>query len=347
LRPTLRDVGARAGVDPSIVSRVLGGEDWRVSAATRGRIDEAVRTLNYVPHKVGRALRTGETETIAMLVPHIGDPAYFQMMAGAKAAATEANYVVLFVDTNDDEALEVEEVDRLFGRVDGVVSATARRGSASLARLKASVMPVVLLNRRADSGFPSVVGQDAYGATVAVSHLAQLGHSRIAHLSGPPTLDSSERQRAGYLQAMADAQVAVDPAWLVESELDEEAAAASLRGILRLPKSRRPTALFASAFPSALGALRTLRSKGIEVPAEISVVGFGDHPLADHLWAPLTTIRMPHVAMGRLAVDRLISLIRRNAIPMETVVTDLPVLVIRGSTDRPLGRRPLVRQGQN
>jgi LacI family transcriptional regulator len=334
-RATLRDVGARARVDPSIVSRVLAGEDWRVSSSTRGRIDDAVKSLNYVPHRMARALRTGETLTLAMLVPHIGDPAYFNMMAGAKAAAAAANYVVLFADTNDDEVLEAEEVDRLSGRVDGVVSATARRGSTSLSRLRASGMPVVLLNRRADGSIASVTGQDKYGAMLAVSHLAQLGHTRIAHVSGPLSLDPSERRRAGYLEAMAEAGLVVDPLWLVESELAEETAAATVGAVLRLGRRRRPTALFASTMPSALGALRELRSRGMDVPGEMSVVGFDDHPLADHLWAPLSTVRMPHVAMGRLAVDRLISLIRGEPIPTETVVTDLPVLALRHSTGPP------------
>jgi DNA-binding LacI/PurR family transcriptional regulator len=334
-RATLRDVGERARVDPSIVSRVLAGEDWRASTSTRNRIDDAVKALNYVPHRMARALRTGETSTLAMLVPHIGDPAYFNMMAGAKAAAAAANYVVLFADTNDDEDLEAEEVDRLSGRVDGVVSATAQRGSKSLSRLRASGMPVVLLNRRADGAFASVIGQDKYGASLAVSHLAHLGHSRIAHLSGPLTLDPSERRRVGYLEAMKGAGLAVDSRWLVQSALNEEAAAGAAASLLRIPKRRRPTALFASTLPSALGALRELRLRGVDVPGELSVVGFDDHPLADHLWAPLSTVSMPHIAMGRIAVDRLISLIQGKAIPTETVVTDLPVLAVRGSTAPP------------
>jgi LacI family transcriptional regulator len=335
-RPTLRDVGAQARVDPSIVSRVLAGEDWRVSESTKARIDAAVKSLNYVPHRMARALRTGETLTLAMLVPHIGDPAYFSMMTGAKLAAAAANYVVLFADTNDDENLEAEEVGRLSGRVDGVISATARRGSKALSHLRISGMPVVLINRRGDGAFPSVTGQDRYGAILAIEHLARLGHTRIGHVSGPLTLDPSERRRVGYLEAMAGAGLDVDPGWMVESALSEEAAAATLGSILRLPARRRPTALFASTLPSALGTLRELRGRGADVPGEMSVVGFDDHPLADHLWVPLSTIRMPHVAMGRLAVDRLISLIRGETIPTETVVTDLPILVVRNSSGPPL-----------
>jgi LacI family transcriptional regulator len=334
-RPTLRDVGAEAHVDASIVSRVLAGEDWRVSGLTKARIDAAVKSLNYIPHRMARALRTGETLTLAMLVPHIGDPAYFNMMAGAKMAAAAANYVVLFADTNDDEDLEAEEVGRLSGRVDGVISATARRGSRSLSHLRISGMPVVLLNRRADGAFASVTGQDKYGAILAVEHLSRLGHKRIAHVSGPTTLDPSERRRAGYLEGMAGAGLAVDPGWMVESALSEGAAAATLGSVLRLPARRRPTAIFASTLPSALGTLRELRGRGTDVPGEMSVVGFDDHPLADHLWAPLSTIRMPHVAMGRLAVDRLISLIREETIPTETIVTELPVLVVRNSSGPP------------
>lgn len=331
-RSTLRDVAARAQVDPSIVSRVLAGEDWRVSAPTRERIDRAVKALNYVPHRMARGLRTGETLTLAVLLPHIGDPAYFNMMTGAMAAAAESNYVALFADTNDDTALESQEIDRLTGRVDGVVSATARRGSPGLARIGASGTPVVLLNRRGDGELPSVTGPDRSGAVLAVSHLTGLGHTRIAHLGGPLDLDPSQRRRDGYLAAMREAGLAVDPGWLAESALTEDAAAEQARVLLRLPSRRRPTAVFASTLTSSLGALRELRAQGVEVAGDVSVVGFDDHPLADHLWAPLTTIRMPHVVMGELAVRLLIRLIRHEPVPGETVVEDPPVLVVRGST---------------
>jgi LacI family transcriptional regulator len=331
-RSTLRDVAARAQVDPSIVSRVLAGEDWRVSAPTRERIDRAVKALNYVPHRMARGLRTGETLTLAVLLPHIGDPAYFNMMTGAMAAAAESNYVALFADTNDDTALELQEIDRLTGRVDGVVSAAARPGSPGIARIGASGTPVVLLNRRGDAGLPSVTGPDRAGAVLAVTHLTGLGHRRIAHLGGPLELDPSQRRREGYLAAMADTGLPVHADWLAESELTEDTAAAKAHALLGLPSRRRPTAVFASTLPSALGALREFRAQGVDVPGDISVVGFDDHPLADHLWAPLTTIRMPHVVMGQLAVRLLIQLIRREPVPAETVVEDPPVLVVRGST---------------
>ena len=131
---------------------------------------------------------------------------------------------------------------------------------------------------------------------------------------------------------MADAGLPVEPDWLAESPLTEDAAAEKARELLRLPARRRPTALFASTLPSALGALREFRSAGVAVPGDVSVVGFDDHPLADHLWAPLTTVRMPHVVMGQLAVQLLIRLVRHEQVPAETVVDDPPTLVVRGST---------------
>lgn len=338
-RSTLRDVAARAQVDPSIVSRVLAGEDWRVSPPTRERIDRAVKALNYVPHRMARGLRTGETLTLAVLFPRIGDPAYSNMMTGAMAAAAQSNYVALFAETNDDTALESQEIDRLTGRVDGVVSATARPGSPGIAQIGASGTPVVLLNRRGDSGLPSVIGPDRAGAVLAVRHLAGLGHRRIAHLGGPLDLDPSQRRRDGYLAAMADAGLPVEPGWLAESGLTEDAAATQARALLRLPARHRPTALFASTLPSALGALREFRAQGVAVPGDVSVVGFDDHPLADHLWAPLTMIRMPHVVMGQLAVQLLIRLIRHEPVPAESVVEDPPVLVVRGSTGTVGSRR--------
>lgn len=337
-RATLKDVGRLAQVDASIVSRVLAGEDWRVSPATRERITEAVRHLNYVPHRGAQALRTGATMTLAMLVPKIGDPAYFSMMAGAKAAAASSNYVMVYVETNDDDDLELEEVKRLSGRVDGVVSATARPGSPSLQLLRSAGTPVILLNRRAEGVFPSVTGQDENGAALAVRHLATLGHRRIAHLSGPLSLDPSQRRRAGYLQAMKQSRLVIDERWMTEAALGEDAAVREVRSLLDLPKRVRPTAIFASTLPSAIGVLSELRACDIAVPTELSVVGFDDDRLADHLWVPLTTVRMPHTAMGHLAVERLISAARGKEVPMETIVAEPPVLVERASTAAPRSR---------
>src|SRR5581483_2828181 len=308
---------------------------------TRARIRAAAERLGYQPNHVARGLSLGRTLTLGVLIPSLTSPAYGAMISGANRAAWEADYVVLFADTGDDDQRMRLQLTRLSHRVDGIVMASARRDGQALETLTRARVPFVLLNRRGGPTDPCVIGDDEAGVHLAVAHLAALGHQRIALITAPDVLDTAVRRRAAYLEALATAGLAHDPRLVVVASPDPTSGAAAMRALLDLPAGQRPTAVFCGAgLATALGALHTLRLRGLRVPAECSIVGFDDAPLADYLLAPLTTVRMPHARMGARAVELLLARIQGHPIPCETRIPDPPQLVLRASTAPPGGAEP-------
>lgn len=339
-RPTLRDVGRAAGVDASIASRVLGGETSRVQPATRERILAAARELGWRPHAGARSLRTGSSSTIAAIVPSLHNPAYGSMILGAQRAAAAADHVVVFADCGDDADRAAGEVDRLASYVDGIVLASVRTTNAALSAAGVLHVPVVLLNRRDASGLPAVIGRDEDGAALAASHLVNLGHERIAVLAGPEDVETANRRLAGFSDRLRGLGCALDGQMAVRSELTIEAAAEAMRPILSGRETEPPTAVFVAAGINAtFGVLKAARDLGVTVPRQLSVIGFDDAPVADLVSPALTTVRMPHEAMGAAAVTVLLGLIRGEQTEDVTVVEEEPQIIERASTRRLVKRR--------
>ncbi len=333
-RPTLRDVARLAGVDPSVVSRELSGQESRVRPETRARVLAAVAQLGYQPNQVARGLSLGRMLTLGVLIPSLTSPAYAAMIAGAERAACAADYVLLFAGTGDDDETMCRQLGRLAHRVDGIVMASARRDGRALQRLQQLGVPFILLNRRGGEADPCVIGDDEEGTRLAVQHLAALGHRRIACICAPSVIDTAVRRRAAFLEAMAALGLAVEPAWLVvASPGDSQGGEAAVRALLGLPEAQRPTALFCAAgLTTSLQTLAALQRLGQRIPADVSVVGFDDSPLLDYLSPPLTTVRMPHAAMGARAVELLLAHLQGQQIPRETCLEERPELVLRNST---------------
>ncbi|MCI0158748.1 LacI family transcriptional regulator [Leifsonia shinshuensis] len=333
-RVTLRDVGALAGVDPSIASRVLGGEMNRVTEGTRERIFEAAKELGWRPHAAARSLRKGTTSMLAVIVPSLYNPAYSGMMKGVQLAAAAEDHVVVFSEGTAGEG--TRELERLSEYVDGIIWASSQADGHDEA-LPASVAPTILLNRQGFPGLPAVVGPDAEGARMAARHLISLGHTRLGVLTGPTSIDTATRRLDAFLSEarLYGAQVV----WQASVELDIDAAQQAAAAMVALPRSERPTAVFAAALSASFGLINAARQAGLEVPADLSVVGLDDAEVAEIISPPLTTVRMPHVAMGMEAVRNVLRLIRGEDLPPTIEVTSpSPELIVRGSTSNNLDR---------
>ncbi len=336
-RPTLRDVGLLANVDPSIASRVLAGDRDRVRAETRLRIEAAAKELGWRPYQAARSLRTGHTSTIAVLIPSLHNPAYSEMIRGAQRAAAEADHVVVFADTDDQDRTASQELERLSRYVDGIVVAAANKSEWSTRMLARVPVPVVLLNRRGVQALPAVVGPDELGARLAAAHLAELGHRRIVLLSGPEHIDTAVRRVAAFRAACR--KHGLDEPQHLSSALRIEDAAEVLSPVLEQPASRRPTAVFGAALTAALGTMIAARRAGLDVPKNLSIVGFDDAEVAELVTPPLTTVRMPHERMGARAVELLLAALAGDEAGSTTVVEEAPELVVRGTTAAVRGNR--------
>jgi LacI family transcriptional regulator len=329
-------VAALAGVDASLVSRVLNDHPKAsAAAATRARIHEAARTLGYQPNVVARGLRMARTWTLGLLLPNLANPMYADIARAAERRAVERGFGLIF--GTHEEGKEEATFARLLqqGRVDGLLAASGTLGDGLLRRLADTGQgPVVMLNRRVRGVRPSVTVDDAAGAALAVTHLAGLGHRYVAGIFGPGAIDTLRRRRSGFL-AGAEAQ-GIEATLVEASGLDAAAGRAAAAEVFRAkPKA---TAIFASTFAIGVGTLRAAREHGIRVPEDVSLIALHDSELADYLSPPMTTVGLPVAEMAHRAVDLLIDLID-GAKPYSVVVDTAPVLKARGSTAPPPGRK--------
>lgn len=324
-RVRLTDVARVAGVDASVVSRAINGDPkLLVRPETRQRIFEAIAELGYRPNVVARNLRRSSSDMYGLIIPDFSNPVYAQIIAGAEAGALPFHkylFTSSAVDFESDGYLDALGS----GRLDGLlISGTTGDMNA---RLDATGVPWLFLNRRSPGRRRSLILDDERAAGLAVEHLLALGHERIGHLAGPPSADTSARRRSGYVKAMARAGITVRDSDVVVTDYTDAGGAAAMEEFLR---RGRHTAVVVANVASAIGALWAAAQAGVRVPDRLSVVAIHDLPLARYLVPPLTTVRMPLFELGKRGVEILRA--ERADAEIEEVVSEPMELVVRGST---------------
>jgi DNA-binding LacI/PurR family transcriptional regulator len=323
---TLHDVAREAGVAVSTVSRALTLPD-RVSAPTRAHVQEVAQRLGYRPNRIARALPSGRTLMLAVLVADITNPYHFGLIRGAEAQARAAGRTLVLGDTRGRAALEAEHLDRLGSVVDGIVLASSRLPDAELVDL-ARRRPLVLHNREV-AGLPSVSTDLADGARQVVAHLAALGHRGVAYLSGPRDAWSEQQRWAGLSAAAGAAGMTAERLGPFPPTVEGGPAAADA-GL-----AAGATALLAFNDLLAIGVLRRLEERGVAVPGTVSVTGFDDVFGADFCHPPLTTVATPSEEAGRALVDVLLNDRAATDVPPRIVLPS--ALRVRDSTGLPPG----------
>ena len=327
-----------AGVDTSTASRVLnGGRGARVAAETRARIEAAAGALGYRANVLARALRTARSRTLGIVVPQLDNPVFALAIAGAERAAWERGYSLLIA--HEQEGPEGQHVfQRLVqaNQVDGLVVASLEPDATLLPALQAVGVPYVLINRRSRRAAHCVSLEGREAAAIAVRHLVALGHRRIAHLAGRASGYNGPQRERGYREALQEAGIEPDPALIVHVSYTAEGGAQGMRELLARP-GPPPTAVVAATTIAAAGALAVLHEQGVEVPRQMSVVGIHDLPLAEMLYPPLTTVRLPTTGMGHAAAARLIEAIEQGGRRIDLVL-EPEGLVSRGSVTQPQAR---------
>jgi LacI family repressor for deo operon, udp, cdd, tsx, nupC, and nupG len=336
-RPKIKDIAHRLGVSPATVSRALG-DNALVAEATRERIRDAARELNYRPDVSARNLRTRKSMAVFMVVRDVGNPFYLDVLKGVEATARAAGYCVLMGNTEDDPARESEYIDMLRdGQADGMILMTgklpAKYGSKQL--LPAGRPVVVALETIENSSLPHVQIDNSAAAQEAMRHLIGFGHTRIAHISGPVPEILSLRRRDGYRAAMAAAGLAIPDGYEQCGDFLLDGGRRCCRALFELAVP--PTAIFVANDEMAYGVIHELRRMGRDVPGDVSVVGFDDLYLSEAFHPPLTTVRQPCLDIGRQAMTVLLDMLCGSAGPTEPIV--LPVaLCVRDTTAPPRTR---------
>lgn len=334
--PTLRDVAVAAGVHAATASRALNPSTRAlVNSETARRVIKAAESLGYRPNPIARSLKTAKSGTIGVLIPDLTNPLFPPILRGIERTLETAGYSALIVDTDNDQAREQTLVDSLMSRqVEGLIVATALIEHPLLERLHNQGVVMVMVNRRPDGvDVPAVAPDDPAGVHLAVRHLAELGHRRIAHLGGPENTSTGVARSRAFRTAIRDYGVDEDPALITTcARWSEEAGADRLRGLL--DAGTEFTAVVAGNDLIALGCYDVFAERGISCPDQMSVVGFNDMPFLDKLRPPLTTISIPNQDIGAEAARMLLEILEQPHRPPLAVQFPLR-LVVRGSTAAP------------
>lgn len=333
-RPTIRDVASEAGVSHQTVSRVINGSQ-EVLPETRDRVQTAILNLGFRPSAIARSMARGRTHTLACIAPNLTDYTLSSIIEGAEIEARQLGYFLLSSSANDPKSFQ-ELVDELVGhrRIDGLIVINPYIDD----RYKSIPVnfPVVFVGARShDHTICSVSLDDEKAAFDATNHLIQLGHKRIAMVTGPMQEDCSRDRSDGFHRAMKIAGLPVDPSMIIEGNWT---ASSGQEAFLALSKQTHPpAAIFAQNDRMALGILHTARDLGLAVPEQLAVIGVDDMPLSSYFDPPLTTMHQDMPMIGREATRILLQEIEK---PLETCqqIKFSAQLVMRQSTTKQGGQ---------
>lgn len=334
---TISDVAHRAGVGVGTVSRVLNG-GASVRPQTLDRVRRAIEELEYRPSPAARALSRRRASTIGVTAPFLTRPSVVERLRGVVAALDASEYDLGLSTVEVPEQRERRMADLCQrDRVDGAILISLRPTATEARRLREMGAPVIVLDAAGD-GLPSILIDNVAGGRMAGEHLLELGHRRVGFVGEAPDerfrFTSSADRLAGLSQALEAAGVPLDPELVLLGEYGREEAAALAARLLTAADP--PSAIFAPSDTQALGTLDAAASLGIDVPRDLSVIGFDDIELA--VFAGLTTVRQPLRESGRRAAELLLSAVVDGVAPPP--VTELSLdLVPRRTTGRPRRRR--------
>lgn len=341
-RPTLKHVAEKAGVSLGMAGRVLGNYG-SYSEATKEKVMDAARALNYTPNVIARSLRTQLTKTIGVLISDITTFFWTTLVRGIQDKAAKAGFSVILCNSDEESANEQLYLSTLFERnVDGFIVSPTPHNHSYLKRLARSMVPIVLVDRGVKGlRVPTIKTDNKTGAYEAVKHLIELGHDRIAIITGIPGVETSEERFAGYRQALRDGGIPLRKTLIKEGFFQKDQAFTATEELLRM--KRIPSAIFVSNEPMVSGCILALKERGLRIPQDISVIGFDDPVWTSYMDPPLTTVSQPSYTMGILAFDYLLAQISNNEKDRKYLndVILKPTLVIRQSCGTGLHKHAL------
>ena len=334
----LKDVADRAGVSASTVSRVLAGKSY-VSETTRSRVWAAVEALNYRPNVLAQSLKTGSSNTLALIIPSIQNQMFPHLTRGAEDAAREAGYTLVLCNTDEDMALERQYIESLRSLLAaGFICGTMLPDSEHLRELHRDGVPLVLSSRYYGDAIDAVLIDNEKAGYQATKHLIDTGCKHIAIAVGDRNLSIYAERMAGYRSALAEARLEQSDEMVLADADDKEKLYQDVTNLLR----ERPEtdAVFATNDQKAFVVMRAIHDLGLRIPEDVSIIGLDDVEMSRYMEPPLTTVAQPLYELGRRAVLRILELIRykeeHGSLPAAKIEILDTKLKIRGSTKEEL-----------
>lgn len=328
---TIKDVAARAGISYTTVSHVVNGTR-PVSEQVRRKVEAAIAELGYVPSGVARSLRARATGTLGLLVPNASNPYFAELARGIEDHAERNGYSVILCNSDDDIDKQLRYLRVLLERrIDGLIVATVASDAAFAQALANLQVPLVLVDRSLEGVSADQLRVDhEQGAYLATRHLLELGHRRIVCIGGPASTQVAQLRAAGYQRALDEAGVVARA--VVDCPFTSPAGHAAAQVLLAAEP--RPTAIFAGNDMIALGVLRAAAEHQLQVPRQLSVVGFDDIEVSRYLHPALTTVGQCIGTLGEQVAARLLERIRTPDLAVTQRLIE-PILLLRESSAAP------------
>lgn len=333
MAPTIHDVARLAGTSKSTVSRYLNGQ--QVKKATEEALEKAIKELNFHRNANARRLVLDRTNIIAVVVDNISNIFYSGIIRGIENVANMKGYNCIFLSWTSNYEDEISFLNLLYeGQVDGVILVSfQKRTKDDLVLIRDSDYPITLVGDHGEmDDIFSVDVDNAAGIYEIVEYLHGLGHRDIAYISGPDHAAANKYRFKGYLQAMETLGLTYNPEWVVQSDWSNQG---GYRAMQKLLQAKGFTAVVASNDETAIGALRATQEHGMNVPKQMSIVGYDDITISEWVYPSLTTVRQPFQDIGMKAAHGLFQKIEnvKDADPDNHYLLK-PKLIIRDSCEK-------------
>lgn len=337
-RVTSFDVAKEAGVSRSTVSFVLNNvTNISINEATRQRVLDAAKRLNYHPDASGRKLVSGKSSTIGLVLQQSADQVFadaflLRVLLGVEQAVSQRGFHVLLKPY---DPAQLQGYSQLISEnlVDGIILSGPRQDDLEITKFYENGFPIVLMGQLSGCSLPYVDVNAVEGAAAATRHLIQLGHRRIGLITNASLqYTSAQQRRQGYINALAEAGILLEDDLIGEGAYTSESGYLAMQHLLEL--SAMPTAVFVASDVVAAGAMQAIRQAGKRIPEDIAVVGFDDIPMAAYIDPPLTTVRLPAFKLGSTAGEQLIKLILGQPLEQQGVLLDIELVVRESTTGR-------------
>jgi LacI family transcriptional regulator len=336
---TLTELAKKAGVSIATVSRALNNTDHPMNEATRERILALAHEMGYRPNLVARSLKTDRTYTIGLIINNIVSPFTPLIIRGIQDYLKERNYFSVIINADWNPELETEAVHQLISRaVDGIIFVESHlRGNNSV--LELANKPFVYVHRLFSGTYGnSVLVDEPYGASLAVEHLAKLGHRRIAYISGPEGWDGAKNRLIGYKDSLNRLGIPFDPELVEEGNWEVQSGYPATRKFLQM--TDHPTAIFAANDLMALGAIYAVQEARLRVPEDMAIVGYDNREITSLSRPTITTVTLPCYEMGETSAQLLLRRLE-NPSEMEEPIRVRGKLIVRESCGAEEGKSSL------
>ncbi len=330
----MKDIARDLNVSVVTVSKVLRNHT-DIGDATRERVLQRMKELNYRPNLAARTLVTGRTYMMGLVVPGLMHPFFVEVAKAVSSEIRPKGYSLVISSSEEDPELEKQEVDLLLARqVDALIVASAQSSSATFEEIRARKVPFILIDRRLAGFEANFIGvDDAQVGYLATRHLIDRGYRRIAHIRGPE-LSTGIARFDGYCRALEESRRKVAPEYVVaETAIDDSGVRSGFDAMQQLlSREPRPDAVFCFNDPVAIGAMKAILEAGLSIPGDVALIGAGNIPHSDLLRVGLSTVDQATADIGRRAAKLALKLIEsKGTLKPKTVLLD-PSLVVRQST---------------